>query len=171
MSVFASLDDLSISSVAITLSLFMMIVGAYFLYNRHRLTRDLPSIFNGSRLFLNERFLNTPKKHAIQIAGRFDQVFKLTSGELAVVDNKQTERTRYYPSDVAQLSSYAEILRSRGYRVLTTGFLRCENQRGEVTIVEVPLKDHQGVAKLVEKYHYLRTHRELVNCRCGRHLT
>jgi len=99
---------------------------------RHRVAQDAgepePLILRTARLEMAEEDIACGGDNPLH--GRPDEVYRIPSGELLLVDTKRRPRLKVYPSDRAELSVYREIFRTRGEPVLRWAFVRIEPPDG-----------------------------------------
>ena len=126
-----------------------------------------PSILHGAKCVLNETNIYTTKP--VPLHGRVDQVFLLRDGSYLILDTKDREKVKVYPSDVVQLSAYALILKYRGYKVCAFALLRFPTSNGKAIYRPVRLYPESRVIYLYHRYISILTGKQTVTCRCGKH--
>lgn len=159
-------------SIKLTLILIVVVV---FLIARSRKRKcvldneinfNLPALFNGARCVMNEQNIRT--QHPIPLHGRIDQLFELTDGAYVIMDTKNRSYNKVFLSDQVQLSVYALILASHGYRIHPTAYLRITGTK-QPEYAPVPLLAADVVINMVDHYWLIKSGNHQPVCTCGKH--
>ena len=132
---------------------------------RHKLLdrENMPVLLRDAKLLLLEQRLEITDP--VWVSARVDEVYQITSGELAVVDTKVRKKAKVRKKDQVKLSTYSYILRQRGFPVLGWGYLRFVTQEGEI-YKRVPLLSEVLLIRLFERSKELDTQKRMPK-RCG----
>lgn len=95
-------------------------------------------------------------EHPYRIIGRPDQVVQRADGLHVPVDAKNREAYRVYPTDVAELSLQAWMLRRHGLKTAGHGYLAVTHREtGQRRALRVTLGDDRYCEQLIERYFLL----------------
>lgn len=144
------------ASSVLILILVLLAAGLFLVYKiGDRPARDdweakegRPEILRKARLAMSEEKILCDRP--ARLVGRVDQVYRVPSGELCIVDTKRRRHARVYGSDIAQISTYAAILRAHGHKVHPVGFVR-QAWQDRVRYLPVRILPDSRVLDLVEK--------------------
>jgi len=128
-----------------------------------------PSVLNDAYCLMNETNIKT--SIPVPLHGRVDQVFKLKDGRLLLVDSKDRERVLTYPSDIVQLSTYAIILKYKGYNVCPTAFIRIPIDNNRAIFIPVKLYSEEIIISLYNRYKAIERGKITPRCTCNKHFS
>jgi len=125
-------------------------------------------MLSGAHCVMNETSIKTFTP--VPLHGRVDQVFQLKDKRLLLMDTKARKKPRVYPSDVAQLSVYAIILKHQGHIVYPSAYLRFPTGNNKAIYVPVKLYSEKRIINLYHKYIAIKSGHHRVKCTCGKHI-
>lgn len=118
---------------------------------RRRRSDWRPHELQRGRIVMIEETLHV--EHPYRIVGRPDQVVQLADGLHVPVDAKNRNRFQVYPTDVAELSLQAWMLRRRGLATAAHGYLAVtDRQTKERRALRVELGDDRYCERLIERF-------------------
>lgn len=113
--------------------------------------RWLPADLRGAKLAMVER--NVRIEMPFRLAGRPDRVYRLTTGVLVPVENKNRDDHLAYHTDIVQLSLQAWLLRRQGMRTASFGFVVINSRRtGRRLALRVALLDDRACLRVITRY-------------------
>ncbi|CDI04321.1 conserved hypothetical protein [Candidatus Competibacter denitrificans Run_A_D11] len=117
----------------------------------------MPDVLKTATLIASERLFRC--EHPVALSGTPDQVYRLRTGSLVVVDTKRRRRVAVYDADIAQVSTYRVLLQSqsrfRHQSFAEYGYLRLVTPAG-VRYERVSLWTPEQVIQLHRRYWTLR---------------
>ena len=117
---------------------------------------ERPGELIGAKLVFNEVAMQCEHRYG-SLTGRFDRVYQLPSGEHVPLEFKNKNDHRVHETDIAQLSLQAWLLRIKGMRTTSHGYVIVQDRTTRKRrTTKVTLYGDEKCESLIERYGALR---------------